>query len=122
MRSPSAGDFFQTGHRSTERCKSTGAFPLDEGLQSFPKQCGLFRHSGELLGGAYEIVIQRYGSSHSINYSIKRCPNVCPIDNRKGEKPRWKGLSFCCLSSLRLYNYCVDISIIFPNPFWSVIL
>jgi hypothetical protein len=61
---PAAWNALQSRHCASQRRQSTSAFSLDEGFQSFTNQRRLLRYSSELLGYAYEIVIQRNGCSH----------------------------------------------------------
>jgi hypothetical protein len=61
---PGTWNLLQVRHRTAQGRQSAGTLPLDEGLESFPKQCRFFRHPGELLGSAHEIVIQRNRGSH----------------------------------------------------------
>jgi len=61
-------------HRASQAGQSASAFPLNGSFQSFPTQRRFFRDAGKLLGGAYEIVIQRNRGSHGspgMDYSIK---------------------------------------------------
>src|ERR1700737_1891490 len=63
-----ARNILQFRHGALKGCQAAGALPLDEGLERLTKQRGFFRHPGELLGDAYEIVIQRNSCSHSSDY------------------------------------------------------
>src|SRR5712692_6740067 len=61
---PVAWNAFQIRHRAAEEGQSAGALALDESFQRLANQSRFLRHAGELLSGAYEIVIQRKRRSH----------------------------------------------------------
>src|ERR1700684_351287 len=61
---PAARNVLQFGHGPAQRSQSARTFPLDESLQRLTDQCCFLSYSGELLGDAYQIVIQREGRSH----------------------------------------------------------
>jgi hypothetical protein len=61
---PAAWNILQLRHCATQRRQSAGAFPLDESFEIFPKQCGFVRQPGELLGNAYEIIVEYNSGSH----------------------------------------------------------
>src|ERR1700730_2456346 len=73
---PAAWNTLQLGHGAPQGRQPASAFPLNEGLQRFTKQSRFLRYAGELLSGAYEVVVERNSCSHrqktsGTNYSIK---------------------------------------------------
>ena len=61
---PAARNTLQPRHGATERCQSSGTFPLNQRFERFANQSRFLSDAGELLGNAEEIIVKGEGCSH----------------------------------------------------------